>query len=65
MREEQKEEEQDKMPGKDSSLRRVRKCFKKIRGRGQGAKEKELTPCWAYGRILFLRQHERQQETQG
>lgn len=40
MREEQKEEEQDKMPGKDSSLGRVRKCFKKIRGGGRGQKKK-------------------------
>lgn len=41
---EQREEEQDKMPGKEGSLRRVRKCFRKIRG-GQEAEEKELTLC--------------------
>lgn len=49
MREEQKEEEQDKMPGKDSSLRRLRKCFKKIRrGRGKRKRANTMLGIWTH-----------------
>lgn len=59
MREEQKEA-QDKMSGKEGSLRRVREMFQEDKGEAGGQKKRANTawwlPRWACAHILFVRQ---------